>query len=153
MNKNDSVLPSCPCGKPLTWDAPAAPADPREIICSCGRRYELDPSGRETWSQPLTPEARQPLAGFSPELKLREDCQRYYFSHIISGHRLPVHILFSPSAMQAEVKTGDMKALRIAPVRSVVEARRRWIERFDALRGRAVGRPRHASRRGIFPAL
>jgi hypothetical protein len=130
MNKNESVLPSCQCGKSLTWDAPAAPGDPREISCSCGRRYELalDPSGRETWSEPLTPEARQPLAGFSPELKLREDCQRYHFSYTISGHRLPVHILFSPSAQQAEVRTGDRKALRLAPVRSALEARRRWID-------------------------
>src|SRR5207244_11094967 len=58
-------------------------------------------------------EARQPLSGFSPDLKASEDCRRYYFFHSIAGRRLPVHILFSPSAQQAEVKTGDMKALRI----------------------------------------
>jgi hypothetical protein len=134
MIKSKSVLPSCLCGRPLTWDAPAAPGDAREITCPCGRKYELalDRSGRATRSEPLTPEARQPLAGFSPELKLREDCQRYHFSHTISGHRLPVHLLFSPSAEEAEVKTGDWKALRFAPVRSALDARRRWIEWFDS---------------------
>jgi hypothetical protein len=137
MIKSESVLPSCLCGRPLTWDAPAAPGDAREITCPCGRKYELalDRSGRATRSEPLTPEARQPLAGFSPELKLREDCQRYHFSHTISGHRLPVHILFSPSAEEAEVKTGDRKALRFAPVRSALDARRRWIEWFDSRPG------------------
>ena len=134
MIKNDFVLPCCLCGKPLTSDVAGAPGDPREITCRCGRKYEvaLDPSGRATWSEPLTPEACQPLAGFSPELKVREDCQRYHFSHPISGHRLPVHILFSPSAQEAEVKTGDRKALRFAPVHSALQARRRWIEWFDS---------------------
>jgi hypothetical protein len=108
----------------------------REITCRCQRKYELalDRSGRATRSEPLTPEARQPLAGFSSELKLREDSQRYHFSHTISG-RLPVHILFSPSAQEAEVKTGDRKALRFAPVRSALDARRRWIEWFDSRPG------------------
>jgi hypothetical protein len=87
-------------------------------------------------SEPLTPEARQPLAGFSRELKLHEDCQRYHFSHAISGHRLPVHVLFSPSAQEAEVKTGDRKALKFAPVLSALDARRRWIEWFDSRAGR-----------------
>jgi hypothetical protein len=137
MIKNEFVLPSCLCGRPLTWGVPGAPGNSREITCLCGRKYEVafDPSGRANWSEPLTPEARQPLAGFSPELKLRGDCQRYHFSHSISGHRLPVHILFSPSALEAEVKTGDRKALRFAPVRSPLEARRRWIEWFDSRRG------------------
>jgi len=137
MIKNVLVSPSCLCGKPLTWGAPGAPGDTREITCACGRKYDLalDRSGRATRSEPLTPEARQPLAGFSPELKLREDCQRYHFSHTISGHRLPVHILFSPSAEEAEVKTGDWKALRLAPVRSALDARRRWIEWFDSRPG------------------
>jgi hypothetical protein len=139
----ESVLLSCLCGKQLAQGA-AAPAEPREITCRCGRAYELavDGSGRATRSEPLTPEARQPLAGFSSELKLREDCQRYHFTHTISGHRLPVHILFSPSAEEAEVKTGDRKALRLAPVRSALDARRRWIEWFDSRPSRrAAGRP------------
>jgi hypothetical protein len=137
MIKNEFVPRSCLCGKLLTRDAPGAPADPREINCPCGRKYELalDLSGQATWSEPLTPEARQPLAGFSRGLKLREDCQRYHFTHPISGHWLPVHLLFSPSAQEAEVKTGDRKALRFAPVSSALQARRRWIEWFDSRPG------------------
>ena len=139
MNTNASALSSCPCGKPAA-DVPLAPGDTREIVCSCGRRFEvaLDRSGRATRSEPLVPEARQPLAGFSPALKLREDCERYHFSHTISGRRLPVHILFSPSAQEAEVKTGDRKALRFAPVRSALDARRRWIEWFDTRPGKSL---------------
>ena len=145
MNTKAFVLSSCPCGKPAA-DVPLAPGDTLEISCSCGRRFELalDRSGQATRSEPLVPEARQPLAGFSPALKLREDCERYHFSHTISGHRLPVHILFSPSAQEAEVKTGDRKALRFAPVRSALDARRRWIEWFDS----RAGQTHRASRRG-----
>jgi hypothetical protein len=146
MITNEFALPSCPCGRPVVWDVPLAPGNTREIRCLCGRRFELalDRSGRATRSEPLIPEARQPLAGFSPALKLREDCERYHFSHTISGHRLPVHILFSPSAGEAEVKTGDRKALRFAPVRSALDARRRWIEWFDS----RAGKTHRASRGG-----
>jgi hypothetical protein len=151
--KEESAI--CLCGKPLAREASGRPGERHECRCPCGRIYDLEfhESGWTLASDAITPEARQPLAGFSSELRMIDDCQRYYFFHTISGRRLPVHILFSPSAKQAEVKMGDMKALRIAPVQSVVEARSRWIERFDSLRGRAVGRLRHASRRGIFPAL
>jgi hypothetical protein len=138
MTTNASVLPSCPCGQTVTGDASLSPGDAREISCLCGRKFELalDLSGRPTVSEPLTPEARQPLAGFSLALRLREDCERYHFSHTISGHRLPVHVLFSPSAEEAEVKTGDRKALRFAPVRSALDARRRWIAWFDSRPGK-----------------
>jgi hypothetical protein len=138
MIENEFVISSCLCGKPLTGDALRATGEPREITCPCGRKYELalDRSGRATRSEPLTPEARQPLAGFSLDLKLREDCQRYHLSNTISGHRLPVHILFSPSAEEAEVKTGDRKPVRFAPVSSALDARRRWIEWFDSRPGR-----------------
>ena len=139
MITNAVVLPSCPCGRTVIAGALLASGDSREISCLCGRKFELalDLSGRVTVSEPLTPEARQPLAGFSPALRLREDCERYHFSHTISGHRLPVHILFSPSASEAEVKTGDRKALRFAPVRSALDARRRWIAWFDSRPGKS----------------
>jgi len=142
MNERDAAHFSCVCGKRLAWEAVGSRSEEREVTCSCGRKYEveLQEAGWAPRLEPLTPEARQPLAGFSSELKDRADCQRYYFSHRISGHRLPVHILFSPSAKEAEVKTGDMKPLRIAPVRSPVEARRWWIEWFDSRTGRC-GRP------------
>jgi hypothetical protein len=146
---------SCLCGRPLSREASGEPGERQECRCACGRLYDFEfpESGWTPASHAITPEARQPLAGFSLELKMIGDCQRYYFFHTVSGRRLPVHILFSPSAQRAEVKTGDMKALKIAPVRSVVEARRRWIERFDSLPARVGGRPRHASRRGVFPIL
>jgi hypothetical protein len=152
MNEKSNL---CVCGRPLAREAPGQPGERDEFQCACGRLYDFEfrKTGWVPVSGAITPEARQPLTGFSLDLKTSEDCRRYYFFHSIARRRLPVHILFSPSAKQAEVKTGDMKALKIAPVQSVVEARRRWIERFDSLPGRAGGRPRHASRRGIFPAL
>lgn len=148
MITNAFDLPSCPCGQTVTGEAPLAMGDTREISCHCGRKFDLalDLSGRATVSEPLIPEARQPLAGFSPALRLREDCERYHFSHTISGHRLPVHILFSPSAEEAEVKTGDRKALRFAPVRSALDARRRWIAWFDSRPGKIHGAFESSSR-------
>jgi len=142
MIGNNSTSTSCECGRGLSWNSSEAPENLRELTCDCGRKYELERNG-SAWAprhEALTPEARQPLAGFSRELKLREDCERYYFSHAISGHRVPVHILFSRSAEEAEVKSGDRKPFRIAPVRSPLEARRRWIEWFDS-RPRGDGGP------------
>jgi len=134
---------SCVCGKVFAFDPPAAETSP-EWTCDCGRKYELGLRGG-AWapvSEPLIPEPRQPLAGFSRELRLLEDCQRFYFVHSINRRgKLPVHILFSRSSEQAEVTTGDMKPLRIAPVRSVVEARRLWIEWFDPLRSKGSRGP------------
>jgi hypothetical protein len=138
MTKKNLIPVSCECGKRLTPDALGAPGNPRELTCGCGRKYELE-LGESGWApraDPLTPEAQQPLAGFSRDLKLREDCERYFFSRPISGHRLPVHILFSPSAQEAEVKTGDRKAFWIAPVSSPLDARRQWVTWFDSLPGR-----------------
>jgi len=149
IHKN--VVPvSCECGRRLTRDVLGAPGNPHELTCSCGRKYELD-LGESGWvprADPLTPEARQPLAGFSRDLTLREDCERYFFSHPISGHRLPVHIVFSPSAQEAEVKTGDRKAFRIAPVSSPLDARRRWVAWFDSLPGRG-SLPRRSHRERV----
>jgi hypothetical protein len=147
MIQKDLVPFSCECGKRLTRDALRAPGNSRELTCSCGRAYDLDESGWVPRPDPLTPEARQPLAGFSRELKLRDDCERYFFSHSISGHRLPVHILFSPSAREAEVKTGDRKPFRISPVGSAREARRQWVAWFDSQPGRD-GWPRRFATRG-----
>lgn len=148
MNERDAAHFSCFCGKRLAWEATGSPAEEGELTCSCGRKYELElqKAGWAPRLEPLTPEARQPLTGFSQELRLRADCQRYHFSHRISGHRLPVHMLFSPSAKEAEVKTGDMKPFKVAPVRSPVEARRQWIAWFDSRPGRDGRRARSSSR-------
>ena len=139
----------CFCGRPLGPEAPGRHGERLELRCACGRLYDFEfrENGWTRASDAITPEGRQPLAGFSAELKMSGDCRRYYFFHSVAGRRIPVHILFSPSEQRAEVKTGDMKALAIAPVESVVEARRRWIERFDALPGRTGPR-----RRNLLPA-
>ena len=133
----------CVCGKVTSLDDSVAKEPVSESTCGCGRKYEIElrADGRAVISEPITPEARQPLASFSHELKANEDSQRFYFSHVVTrGHRLPVHILFSRSARRAEVATGDMKPLRLESVDSVVEARRRWIDWFDSLRRSQVGR-------------
>jgi hypothetical protein len=150
MIQKDLVLLSCECGKRLTPDALGASGNLHELACSCGRKYELElgESGCVPRADPLIPEAQQPLAGFSRDLKLREDCERYLFFHPISGHRLPVHILFSPSAQEAEVKTGARKAFRIAPVSSPLDARRRWVAWFDSLPGRGI-LPRRSHRERV----
>ncbi len=143
MNETSAV---CFCGRPLGREAPGRQGERHELRCACGRLYDFEfrGTGWARASDAITPEGRQPLAGFSPELKRSEDCRRYYFFHSVAGRRMPVHIVFSPSAQRAEVKMGDMKTLEIAPVESVVEARRRWIERFDALPGKTGPRRRDA---------
>jgi hypothetical protein len=76
----------------------------------------------------LEPEGSVPLSGFSRELRAAEDVERYRFSYGMRGDAaMPVHIVFSASLRAAEVKTGDMKALRFSEVRSAQEARERWI--------------------------
>jgi len=139
---------SCVCGRPLACEETGQPGEKREFQCACGRLYDFEfrERGWTPTSDAITPEARTPLSGFSLELKMREDCRRYYFLHMVAGHRLPVHIVFSPSAERAQIKAADMKPLEIAPVRSVVEARRRWIEKFDSVQGREGWR--RSSRRG-----
>ena len=105
----------CVCGSEAPLVQSGSGAAISEATCRCGRKYQVDLLGadRVVVSEPITPEPRQPLSGFSRELKANEDSQRFYFSHVVTrGHRLPVHILFSPSARQAEVATGDMKPMR-----------------------------------------
>jgi hypothetical protein len=134
MNEGHLTYSLCVCGKRFEWKA-SLPAEQRDLTCACGRVYELElkESGWALGPHPLTPEARQPLAGFSREIRLREDCQRYYFIHSIwPGHRLPIHLLYSPSAREAEVKFGDAKTFKVMAVGSPGEARRRWIEWFDS---------------------
>jgi len=145
MNKKTTL---CVCGRPLVRETPGQPGDRLEFQCACRRLYEFE--FRETGWSPvsgaITPEARQPLTGFSTQMRITEDCRRYYFLHSVAGRRLPVHILFSPSGQRAEVKAGDMKALEMVAVQSVVDARRRWIERFDSLPDRFGHDARRATR-------
>lgn len=78
MIENTSTSASCECGRRLSWNSSEAPENLRELTCGCGRKYELKPNG-SAWApryEALTPEARQPLAGFSRELKLRDELRR-----------------------------------------------------------------------------
>ena len=143
----------CICGERLEWERTSSPAEGRDLTCGCGRVYELERKepGWVLGPNPLTPEARQPLAGFSREIRLREDCLRFHFHHSIwPGRRLPVHLLYSPSSREAEVKFGDAKAFRVTDVVSPGQARRRWIEWFDSRPGRTE-HFRHLHRPRIVP--
>lgn len=125
----------CACGRAFEWLPDDDRGEARELACACGRRYDLI-LGDAGWTPgpfPLIPEARQPLAGFSRELTSREDSERFFFIHAMwPRRRQPVHVVFSPSAREAEVAFGDMKPLRLAPVGSAIEARRRWAAWFDS---------------------
>ena len=88
----------------------------------------------------LVSERSVPVAGFSRELRLAEDVERFRFVFALRGEAsVPVHVVFSAAMRSAEVKTGDMKALRLDGVESAVEARERWISWWEAgARGRPV---------------
>jgi hypothetical protein len=78
---------------------------------------------------PLEPEKSVPVTGFSRELRLAADVERYWFSFALRGDvPLPVHLVFSPSERAAEIKAGDLKAFRVASVSSPCEARLRWTQ-------------------------
>ncbi len=86
----------------------------------------------------LVAERSVPVSGFSRELRAAEDVERFRFSYALAGEAsMPVHVVFSASLRAAEVKAGDMKALRFSDVASADEARERWI----AWRRCAAGRP------------
>jgi hypothetical protein len=77
---------------------------------------------------PLQPEKSVPLTGFSRELRLADDVERYWFSFALRGDvQMPVHIVFSRSERAAEVKAADLKVYRVSGVSSACEARERWV--------------------------
>jgi hypothetical protein len=87
---------------------------PQEL-CECG-----GPS--------LEPERSLPISGFSRELRLLPDAERFRFFFRLRGDApFPVHLVFSPSACRAEVKAADLKAYRVENVSTACEAKRRWI--------------------------
>ena len=68
-----------------------------------------------------------PISGFSKELRLGPNVERYWFSYALRGEiALPVHLVFSPGARIAEIKGADLKAYRVKNVDSPCEARERW---------------------------
>lgn len=111
------------------------------------------PGGRcECGEVRLVPEASVPLAGFSKELRLAADAERYRFPFALRGEiPFPVHIVFSPSERRAEIKAGDLKAYRVSGVASPCEAQRRWIVWWRTGRvTRTFAAPRRAGR---FPGM
>jgi hypothetical protein len=101
----------------------------------------------------LVSEGSVPVSGFSRELRGAADVERFRFSHALAGEApLPVHIVFSISLRAAEVKTGDMKALRFADVGSAEEVRARWIAWWKGAGGRsrpAFAPPRRTGRHPV----
>ncbi len=100
----------------------------------------------------LVPERSVPVSGFSRDLRLADDVQRFRFLFALRGEAaMPVHIVFSPTLRVAEVKTGDMKVLRLADVASPEDARERWVAWWKAGGG---GKPRFVAprRAGRYPA-
>ena len=85
----------------------------------------------------LVPEGSVPISGFSRELRNADDVERFRFDFPLQGEaRWPVHIVFSSSQQTAEVKSGDLKALRLVGVSSVEEARTRWIAWWQSRSGK-----------------
>lgn len=77
--------------------------------------------------EPLVSEGSVPVAGFSRDLRLSPDVQRYWFSYALRGEvALPVHLVFSPGTRAAEIKAADLKAYRVDGVDSPCEVRERW---------------------------
>ncbi len=98
----------------------------------------------------LVSEGSVPVSGFSRELRGAEDVERYRFAFALrSEASMPVHIVFSASLGAAEVKTGDMKALRFSDVRSAEEARDRWIAWWERGGRPAFVGPRRTGRHPV----
>jgi len=54
---------------------------------------------------------------------------------------MPVHIVYLASSRAAEVKAAGMKVTRFPEVDGPLEARRRWVARFESLRRGSSVRP------------
>ncbi len=99
----------------------------------------------------LVPQRSVPVSGFSRDLRDAPDVQRFRFAFALYGDiPVPVHLVFSASLAAAEVKTGDMKALRLAGVTSAEDARDHWIKWWQA--GRRKPSPVGPRRAGRYPA-
>ncbi|MEO8431767.1 MAG: hypothetical protein ABI592_09690 [Acidobacteriota bacterium] len=118
----------CACGRPISPPVDAGTQDLVEVACACGRLIELRRSF-DSWTVDgeLHPEGSVPVGGFSRELRLQPDVERFWFPVNAAGGRLNVHLVFSAEMRSAEAKPSDMKAFRIAPVANASEARRKWL--------------------------
>jgi hypothetical protein len=69
-----------------------------------------------------------PVEGFSRELRFAADVERYWFeARDPANRRVPVHIVFSPSAGVAEVKHSAAKPLRLTGIKEAAAAQRAWL--------------------------
>ena len=129
----NGTAPLCVCGRLLELEGTDRAAE--DLACLCGRRIELRRAGG-FWviAATLAPERSVPISGFSREIRLDPNAQRFYFSHSIGGSEIPVHMIYSDSSRAAEVKAAGMKVSTLAAVNGPLDARRRWVERFEALR-------------------
>jgi len=143
---------ACPCGRTLDSPPGHVPGASAELACGCGRLLDLERfDGAWLIRGELVPERSVPIGGFSLELRLRFDVQRWWFEiQDIALRRTIVHVVFSPGLGVAEVKHSDLKPLRLTGIASAAEARRRWIDWFEA--GPRAGRPAVRSFRRTFPS-
>jgi len=100
--------------------------------------------------EPLRAEGSVPVSGFSRELRLAPNVERYRFSFALHGEVvLPVHVVYSPSDRVAEVKAADLKVYRVEGIGSACEARDRWVAWWKSHRRPASFAP--PRRTGRFP--
>ncbi|MEX0879401.1 MAG: hypothetical protein WEB59_03895 [Thermoanaerobaculia bacterium] len=167
MAERTDAAGRCECGVTLVLNEEGVAGAHRELRCRCGRRHDCE--FREAgWTAVahLEPERSVPLSGFSRDLRQAPDAERFRFSFPLRGDvPLPVHIVYSPSAKSAEVKSADLKVYRLENVESPAQARRFWVawwrtrQRAPRSRGSSplvptrVGRlPPPVKRPGLAPA-
>jgi hypothetical protein len=145
MTTRMAPLP-CACGQILAVPEEAV-REEMDWICSCGRRLELRrEKGAWAIAATLTPERSVPISGFSREIREDPEAQRFFFSHFIGGAPMPVHIVYSASSRTAEIKAAGMKVTQFTEVDDPLDARRRWVARFESLRLSSSIRPARANR-------
>lgn len=136
MEHANHPLGYCECGRTIEFKHAVGSGAQREVPCECRRRHDVE-LGATGWTvvAELTPERSVPISGFSNELRHAPDAERFWFQFALRGTvALPVHIIFSPSAKVAEVKSADLKVFHVEGVRSPTDARRRWIAWWQARR-------------------
>jgi hypothetical protein len=145
MTTRMASLP-CACGEILSVPEGSI-REEMDWICSCGRRLELRrEKGAWAIAATLTPERSVPISGFSREIREAPEAQRFFFSHVIGGAPMPVHIVYSTSSRNAEIKAAGMKVTSFSDVDGPLDARRLWVARFESLRLTSSVRPARANR-------
>jgi hypothetical protein len=138
---------ACACGQTLAVPEEAAGREKTDLLCSCGRTLELRRE-KEAWAiaATLTPERSVPISGFSREIREDPEAQRFFFSHLIGSAPMPVHIVYLASSRTAEIKAAGMKVTRLTEVDDPLDARSRWVARFESIRRSSSLRPARGNR-------